>query len=228
MTSGRDIPHAGIVLAGGRSSRMGTDKAGIAWQDSTLLARVVGALAPVCGEVVVVRAPGQVLPPLPADVRTAEDAHPDRGPLEGMLAGLRAIAPGTIAFVCAVDAPFLGPRFVGDVLAAVEPGSDAAVPRVAGRAQPLAAAYRREVAGEVEALLAAGGRSMGALLERLEVRWLDDLPGAAEAVRNLNTPAALERARQESREKCTTEPAPPSSASPTQASAVAPASEVTA
>ena len=69
---------------------------------------------------------------------------------------------------------------------------------------------------------------MGALLERLEVRWLDDLPGAAEAVRNLNTPAALERARQESREKCTTEPAPPSSASPTQASAVAPASEVTA
>ena len=127
-----------------------------------------------------------------------------------------------------MDAPFLGSRFVGDVLAALEPGSDAAVPRVAGRAQPLAAAYRREVAGEVEALLAAGGRSMGALLERLAVRWLDDLPGAADAARNLNTPAELEQARQESREKCTTEPAPPSSASPTQASAVAPASEVTA
>ena len=45
-------------------------------------------------------------------------------------------------------------------------------------------------------------------LERLAVRWLDDLPGAAEAARNLNTPAELEQARQESRAKCTIQPAP--------------------
>src|SRR5215213_7709623 len=60
---------AGIVLAGGRSSRMGTPKAALEWHGSTLLRRVVGVVArSVDGPVVVVRAPGQQLPALPGGV----------------------------------------------------------------------------------------------------------------------------------------------------------------
>ncbi len=225
---GDPTPATGIVLAGGRSSRMGIDKAGVTWDGVTLLARAVGALAPACGRVVVVRSAGQELPPLPEHVAIVDDARPDRGPLEGLAAGLRAAGPGGVAFVCAADMPLLDSAFAARVLAALVPGADAAVPRVSGRPQPLAAAYRADAVDAIEALLAAGGRSMGALLDRLEVRWLDDLPGAAEAVRNVNTPAELEEARQASREKRASDPAAPSSSSPTQASAVAPASEVTA
>ncbi len=223
-----DEPATGIVLAGGRSSRMGAEKAGIAWEGTTLLGRAVAVLADAGLPVVVVRAADQELPPVGPGVRVVEDAHPGRGPLEGLAAGLRAVGPGGVAFLCAADMPLLDSAFVARVLAAIAPWSDAAVPRVEGRPQPLAAVYRTSALGSVEALLASGGRSMGVLLDRLEVRWLDDLPGAVEAVRNINTPAELEEARQASREKRTTEPAAPSSSSPTQASAIAPASEVTA
>lgn len=226
MSPGR--PTAVVVLAGGRSARMGADKAGLEWEGATLLGRLAGALAPV-GEVVVVRAPGQALPALPDGVRVVEDAVPGRGPLEGALAGLRALDPATAAFLCAVDMPLLDAAAARAVLAALGPADEAAVPRVAGRAQPLAAAYRAgPAAAAAEALLAAGARRMHDLLGALRVRWIDDPPGGGRALAGANTPRELDALRQASREKATTEPAEPSSSSPTQASAVAPASEVTA
>lgn len=227
MTPAGPTRHAAIVLAGGRSERMGEDKAALAWEGATLLERSVRELSGI-GVVVVVRAPGQRLPPLHAAAIVTDDAHPDRGPLQGLASGLRAVGAGATAFVCAVDMPLMDAAFATRVLAALDAGADAAVPVVGGRLQPLAAAYRSEAADRAEELLAAGGRSLMALLDLLVVRRLDDLPGAAEAVRNVNTPAELEAARQASREKRTTEPAAPSSSSPSQASAVAPARDVTA
>lgn len=226
MTPAVPARHAAIVLAGGRSERMGEDKAAIAWEGTTLLGRAVRELSGI-GVVVVVRAPGQELPPLHAAIVT-DDAHPDRGPLQGLASGLRAVGAGATAFVCAVDMPLLDAAFATRVLAALDSGAEAAVPVVDGRLQPLAAAYRSEVADRAEALLARGERSLMALLDLLDVRRLDDLPGAATAVHNVNTPAELEAARQASREKRTSDPAAPSSSSPTQASAVAPDSDVTA
>src|SRR3954452_12128470 len=76
---------AGIVLAGGRSTRMGTPKAALEWHGSTLLRHVVGLVARgVEGRVVVVRAAGQALPSLPAGVEVAQDAREGRGPLQGL------------------------------------------------------------------------------------------------------------------------------------------------
>src|SRR5690349_8268256 len=80
---------AAIVLAGGGSTRMGTDKASLDWHGTTLLRRAVGiAHRAVDGPVIVVRAAGQRLPLLPDGVELAQDARPDRGPLEGLAAGL--------------------------------------------------------------------------------------------------------------------------------------------
>ena len=217
-----------VVLAGGRSARMGADKAALEWGGASLLGRVVRALAPV-GEVVVVRAPGQELPRLPGSVRVVEDAVPGRGPLQGALAGMGALDPGARAFLCAVDMPLIDAATARGILDALGPGDEAAVPRLSGRAQPLAAAYRAgPAAGAAEALLAAGRGRMHDLLDALAVRWIDDPPGAARALAGANTRDELEALRQESGEKATSEPAAPSSSSPTQASAVAPASEVTA
>jgi lysophospholipase L1-like esterase len=82
---------AGIVLAGGRSSRMGRPKAALEWHGSTLLRRVCGIVGrAVDGPVLVVRAPGQELPELPDAVELVEDAREGRGPLQGLAAGLAA------------------------------------------------------------------------------------------------------------------------------------------
>jgi molybdenum cofactor guanylyltransferase len=183
---------AGIVLAGGRSSRMGTSKAWLDWHGSTLLRRACGIVGRGAGgPVVVVRAPGQELPELPAGVRVVDDEHEGRGPLQGILAGLRAV-DADVAFVASVDLPLLHPRFVAAVCRAAA-GADAAVPHVAGYRQPLAAAYRPALAPLVAELVAAGRMKPAFLLERCETRWLEQLPHP-ESVRNLNSRSDYEAA----------------------------------
>src|SRR5215207_7266096 len=175
---------AGIVLAGGRSSRMGTPKAWLDWHGSTLLRRACGIVARgTGGPVVVVRAPGQELPALPAGVRVVEDARDGRGPLQGILAGLQAV-DADVAFVASVDLPLLHPQFVAAVCRGAD-GADVAVPHVGGYRQPLAAAYRPALAPLVAELVEADRMKPAFLFERCETRWLDDLPHP-ESIRNLN------------------------------------------
>jgi molybdenum cofactor guanylyltransferase len=178
---------AGIVLAGGRSSRMGTPKAWLDWHGSPLLRRVCGIVARGAGgPVAVVRAPGQELPPLPDGVRVVEDAHEGRGPMQGILAGLQAV-DADVAFVASVDLPFLHPRFVAAVCGALD-GADVAVPQLAGHRQPLAAAYRPALAPLVAELVEEERMKPAFLFERCVTRWLDELPHP-ESVRNVNAPA---------------------------------------
>jgi molybdopterin-guanine dinucleotide biosynthesis protein A len=136
---------AGVVLVGGRSSRMGTPKAALEWHGSTLLYRTAALLGrAVPGPVVVVRAAGQPLPELPAGVEMAEDAVAGRGPIQGILTGLDAVGErAEVAFVCACDLPFLHPAFVLAVLAGLrDPAVDLVLPITGGHPQPLAAGYR--------------------------------------------------------------------------------------
>lgn len=200
---------AAIVLAGGRSTRMGTPKAELEWHGSTLLRRAVGIVQrAVDGPVIVVRAPGQRLPELPAGVEIAEDARPDRGPLEGLAAGLRALAERADAvYLTGVDAPSLHPAFVRRVLALLGPGDDVALPHAHGFAQPLAAAYRTTVAAPLRALLDDGEHlGTGALMKRCRVMQLgaadllDDRAVAAfdpglDSLTNINEQHEYEAAR---------------------------------
>lgn len=167
---------AGVVLAGGRSSRMGTPKADLAWHGTTLLRRTVQVLARVVDRVVVVRAAGQVLPPLPAGVVVGEDPRPGRGPLQGLAVALTTAAGlgVDVAFVCSTDLPLLHPAYVAAVLAAVTDGVDVALPVAHGHRQPLAAAYRTGLGGAAEALVAADRLRPALLLEQCRVRVLDE------------------------------------------------------
>lgn len=199
---------AGIVLAGGRSSRMGTPKAALEWHGSTLLRRVVGILArAVEGPVVVVRAPGQELPPLPAGVQVVEDAQEGRGPLQGLAAGLSAVvAAAPAAFVSSTDVPLLHPRFVRRVTGALADDVDVVLPHVGGFPHPLAAAYRTALLPAVEKLIAEDRMRPAFLFEACRVRRMDaaallEDPALAaldpdlDSVLNLNEPGDYEAAR---------------------------------
>jgi molybdenum cofactor guanylyltransferase len=199
---------AGIVLAGGRSSRMGTSKAALEWHGSTLLRRVVGIVGrAVDGPVIVVRAPGQELPSLPTNIDIVDDAREGRGPLQGLEAGLAAAREhAPVAYASSTDVPLLHPRFVHGVVAAVDDGTDVALPHVRGFAQPLAAAYRTELV-EVVARLIAEDRMRPAFLfeacrtTRLDADALLDDPALAaldpdlDSVLNLNEPGDYDAAR---------------------------------
>jgi molybdopterin-guanine dinucleotide biosynthesis protein A len=168
-----------VVLAGGRSVRMGTPKAALEWHGSTLLYRAVALLGrTVDGPLVVVSSPGQMLPPLPAGTEVVADPVAGRGPLVGIGAGLAAVGDrAPVAFVCSTDMPFLHPAFVRCVLAAVRPGVDVALPHARGYRQPLAAAYRPGLAALVRAIIderPPGKLGPGLLFARCAVARLDD------------------------------------------------------
>jgi molybdenum cofactor guanylyltransferase len=197
-----------VVLAGGRSSRMGTSKAALEWHGSTLLRRVTGlADRAVDGGVVVVRAPGQELPSLDPRARVLDDPEEGRGPLQGLAVGLAAAAEqAEQAFVCSTDLPFLHPAFVSAVLRNLDEDVDVALPVVRGYRQPLAAGYRTDLAPLVAKLLAEGRDRPAHLFEECRVRRLEaaELLAARrlaqadpdlESVVNLNDRAAYEGAR---------------------------------
>jgi molybdopterin-guanine dinucleotide biosynthesis protein A len=199
---------AGIVLAGGRSSRMGTPKAALEWHGSTLLRRVVGVIGRVVdGPVIVVRAPGQELPSLPADIDVVDDAREGHGPLQGLQAGLTAAREhAPVAHASSTDVPLLHPRFVRLVLAAVDNGTDVALPQIHGFPQPLAAAYRTELVEVVARLIAEDRMRPAFLFEACRTTRLDAdallgdpalaaLDPGLDSVLNLNEPADYEAAR---------------------------------
>jgi molybdopterin-guanine dinucleotide biosynthesis protein A len=196
-----------VVLAGGRSSRMGQAKADLEWHGSTLLRRTVGIVGRgIGGPVVVVRAAGQLLPDLPPDVTVVEDTDAARGPLQGIADGLAALGDGAeSAFVCSTDLPFLHPAFVRAVVRALD-GADVALPVVGGFRQPLAAAYRTALGSTARDLLAQDLSRPASLLDAVTVHPLDEAALLAddrlrradpelESVQGVNDPAAYEQAR---------------------------------
>ena len=175
---------AGIVLAGGRSSRMGTPKAALEWHGSTLLRRTVGIISRVTdGPVVVVRAPGQALPTLPDQVEIVDDPREGLGPIQGIAAGLAAITGrADIAFVCSTDLPFLHPAFVRRVLRAAEDGADVGLPLARGYPQPLAASYRATLAPVAQRLVEQERLRPAFLFDECVVTRLDEAALRADPV----------------------------------------------
>ncbi len=204
---------AAIILAGGRSARMGHDKRRLRlWgpQGPTLLAHTVALAALVCVEVIVVLNDPQAWPDLPA--RLVPDAYPGAGPLGGLASGLAALAEDR-ALLLACDLPLLQLDLLQAMLAEPLDG-DALVPRqLAAQAQaqdgsphgqdvePLLAIYRQTCLPTITACLAHDERRMGAALRQLAVRYLDPawwmrFDADGRSFLNLNRPADLARATQ--------------------------------
>jgi len=199
---------AGVVLAGGRSSRMGTPKAALEWHGSTLLRRTVGILARATGgPVVVVRAKDQELPALPADIQLIDDPREGKGPVQGLAAGLAALEDrAEVAFVSSTDMPFLHPAFVRRLLRAVHEGADVGLPVARGYPQPLAAAYKTSLAPLAERLVKEERLRPAFLFEQCVVSRLDEaalkddpvlaaLDPALDSVVNINEPDEYRTAR---------------------------------
>jgi molybdenum cofactor guanylyltransferase len=165
----------GVVLAGGRSSRMGSDKAWLDWHGVPLVAHVAEAVArAVGGRVVVVGAPGR---PLPAGLDVIADPEPHRGPLAGVITGLATLGEER-AFVCGCDQPDAH-LLLGELLAA------RAADVVAFAGEPLGALYATRLARTTE----QRDGSLKGFLETVDTEWLD---GRRAELRSLNRPSDLQ------------------------------------
>jgi len=193
----------GIVLCGGESRRMGRPKAWLPFGDELMLQRVVRVLGEVVEPIVVVAAPGQDVPPLPASIEIARDENKGRGPLEGLAAGLRRLSAIGIdaAYATSTDAPFLRSAFVQRIIDLLGAFS-IAVPYVQEKHHPLAAVYRTGVLTDVDRLLAADRLRPIFLFESLPTREipareLESADPGLRSLRNLNSPEDYEQALQD-------------------------------
>ncbi len=143
----------GVVLCGGKSSRMGRPKLSLPFGKELLLPRVVRLLRKVVSPVVVVAAPDQEVPPLPQDVRVLRDEHEHLGPLAGMMIGLQALA-GEVeaAYVSACDVPLLRPEFIAEVIRQLG-ARELVVPREGKFHHPLAGVYRTSLVDRIRRLV---------------------------------------------------------------------------
>ena len=182
----------GIVLCGGKSSRMGTSKALLPFGPETMLQRVVRILGGVVSPIVAVAAADQELPPLPPEVIVSRDEREGRGPLEGLRAGLKALpANAELAYVTSCDVPLLVPAFAQRMLELAE-GYDIVVMDIDGFPHPLSAVYRRDTLSQVEALLAQDRLRPVFLFDAVRTRRVTPAEMTAvdpdlRTLRNLNT-----------------------------------------
>ncbi len=182
----------GIILCGGRSTRMGTSKALLPFGDETMLQRVCRLLATVVSPIAIVAAAEQALPDLPAGVIITRDEQQDRGPLEGLRAGLKAL-PETVdaVYVTSCDVPLLVPDFARHMIDLLT-DHDIVVMEIDGFPHPLSAVYRRRTLPHVEALLAQNRLRPVFLFEAVPTRRVrpEEMTSADPdllTLRNLNT-----------------------------------------
>jgi molybdenum cofactor guanylyltransferase len=167
LTTHNSMRKGAIILCGGKSSRMGRDKAMLPFGPELMLERVVRLMRGVVAleNIVVVAAANQTLPELPSGVLLARDVHEYRGPLEGLATGFRALADRVdAAYATACDVPLLVPAFVERMFELLD-DYDISVPFDGEYHHPLAGVYRPTVLPHVEKLLEA---------QRMRPRFLFD------------------------------------------------------
>lgn len=183
-----------VILAGGRSTRLGQDKAQAVVKGRTLLDHVVAGVPDDVTCIVVGPPPTSAMRLL----LVAIEEEPDGGPVAGVACGI-AFVTTPVVVILAVDMPFAA-DVVPQLLAALddaEPSVDAVVPLdPTGRRQPLAAAYRTARLRDAVALLSpVRGRSMRDLLAHLNVGELALAGADAQLLLDIDTPADLDLAR---------------------------------
>ena len=189
MTQKSHLSRMGFILAGGRSSRMGTDKAFLKLGNHTLLESAISVICSVSPDVAIVGDPDN----FSAYGTVIEDIYRGAGPLAGIHAALQ-YSSADLNLVIAVDLPFVSTELLGFLFATAE-ATDAVVtvPRTVSGFQPLCAVYRRAFAAAADDALRAGKHKIDALFASVATRIIDEgeLRAAAFSEKlfsNLNTP----------------------------------------
>lgn len=185
-----------IILAGGKSIRLGRDKALEEIGGKSLIEWVIERLSPLESEIIVVTSSSDQLPDL--GMKRVIDSYPGKGALVGLYSGLREAA-SFHSLVVACDMPLLNINLLR-YMVELCPVFDVVIPRVKGYLEPLHAVYSRNCLGAIEGMLHEGRLKIAELLSAVRVRYVED----AEVERfdpqglsffNINSEADLERAR---------------------------------
>ena len=193
-----EIDVTGVLLAGGKSRRMGADKRYLVVGEQTLLERGLAVLSSIFQEVLVVIA--QDSPPLDVDARVVRDLVPDCGSLGGLYTGLTQATTPYI-FVVACDMPFLDQAVISQFTSR-RTTADIVMAKLAARLHPMHALYGKGCLPAMEQMILARQLKIQEMVSHasLRVRYVTEadlltIDPSGRSFLNVNTPADLEVAR---------------------------------
>jgi len=161
-----------IILAGGKSTRLGQSKALQAIQGKSLIQWVIDRLAVLSTEIIIVTAHGEEIPcSSPVGIKTVADIYPHRGPLVGIYSGLAASSCSR-AIIVGCDTPFLSVRLL-EHMTQVSSAFDVVVPRIEDKVEPLCAIYSRNCLIAIEALLEQNELRISRLFNMVTARYIE-------------------------------------------------------
>jgi len=188
-----------IVLAGGKSSRLGRSKPLQIIAGKSLIQWVIDRLANFSTEIIIATAQGEAIPcSSHVMVKTVGDIYPGKGPLGGIHSGLVA-SSSSQAVVVGCDTPFLSVGLL-QYMTETSPGLDIVVPRIKDKVEPLCAVYSRNCVAPIEDLLKLDELQIIELFRMVKVGYveeqeIDDFDPEHLSFFNINSQADLERAR---------------------------------
>jgi molybdopterin-guanine dinucleotide biosynthesis protein A len=192
------IDVTGVLLAGGKSRRMGEDKRYLVVGEQTLLERGLSVLRAIFRDVLVVIA--QDSPPLDVDVRVVRDLVPDCGSLGGLYTGLM-LATTPYTFVVACDMPFLDPAVMAQFTNQIG-SADIVMAKLSSRLHPMHALYGKRCLPIIEQMIQARQFKIQEMVSQASLRVgyvteadLLSIDPSGRSFQNVNTPEDLETAR---------------------------------
>ena len=174
----------GIILAGGKSSRMGTDKGFIFFNGKTFINHIIDALKPLVNTIIIVSDLSQYGN---LGYKQIKDVYPESGPLSGLYSGLLE-SDNDLNLVLSCDVPLISSEILRELLKAYSEGNNAVVCKANKRVMPLIALYNKNCSAVCDKLLKNDERRMTRFLEVLNsVSYLDLNESQAQQIKNINT-----------------------------------------
>jgi molybdopterin-guanine dinucleotide biosynthesis protein A len=161
---------SGIVLAGGQSSRLGTDKSFVKMNGQPLIEQIVAKLARLSDDVIIVANSPEKYDHLEA--RLVGDIYPGKGALGGIYSGLRTAA-NAYSLVVACDMPFLDLNLLRYMILLAR-GHDVVIPRIGGFPEPLHAIYSKSCLEPIDRLLTRRGLKIIDFFSEVRVRYVEE------------------------------------------------------
>lgn len=185
----------GVILAGGKSSRMGTNKSLLPIQGKASVERVSDELKTVTDNVIIIANESKTYDFL--QIKRYSDRHVDKGPLAGLESALYH-ADADIYFIAACDMPFIDGRIYTYLLEQIA-HYDAVVPVYNGQNHPLAAIYRRSILSQIQQQIANNNLRVKSFFEHINVHYIDKFNGIPDSIVekhffNMNNPEQYNQA----------------------------------
>ena len=194
-----------IILAGGKSLRLGRSKALQVIEGKSLIQWVVDRLAILSAEIIIATAHGEAIPCSSAvRIKTVADSYPGKGPLVGIYSGLIA-SSSSRAIVVGCDTPFLSASLL-EYMTQICSASDVVVPRIKNKLEPLCAVYSKNCLGPIQGLLEQDELRISELFSMVKVKYVEEdeinsFDPEHLSFFNINSHDDLERARKLAAEK---------------------------